>query len=296
MTSAKHLRALLNKPEILVVPGGGSPLELRLISQAGFSAAYLSGYATSATRFGVPDIGLMGFGEVESTVLACTRVMDIPLIVDCDTGYGDVINVQATVRAMERMGAAAVQLEDQAWPKRCGHMDNKVVEPREVAIRKLKAAVAARTNPDMVIIARTDARGPLGLDEAISRCKAFHDNGADVVFVDGPESLDDMDRIGRESPGFVMANMSETGKTPMLTTRELEQLGFDLVIYPTSTLRVSIHAMSTFLNDLKSSGHSNDWISRMASLAQTNHILGMDEIRQFEADVLAQSSRYIDKQ
>src|SRR5690606_13471108 len=141
MTPAKLLRQRINKPEVLVVPGGGSPLEIKLIENTGFEAAYVSGYATAAMRYGVPDIGLVGYGEIENMVTATRNATALPLIVDCDTGYGDVANVVRTVRGLERLGAAAIQIEDQVWPKRCGHMANKVVEPRDVAVRKIRAAV-----------------------------------------------------------------------------------------------------------------------------------------------------------
>lgn len=289
MTPASILRARLAQPDILTVPGGGSPLELKLIERAGFDAAYVSGYAAAAARFGVPDIGLIAFAEIESLVLASRRVCDLPLIVDCDTGYGDVTNVYHTVRCIEQLGGAAIQIEDQAWPKRCGHMDNKLVEPRDVAVRKVRAAVAARSDPDTLIIARTDARGPHGLDEALERCRMFRDVGADILFVDGPHSVAELERIGRELPGLLQVNMSETGKTPLLPARELEQLGFDIAIFPTSAVRLSIQVMSDFLVDLKVTGDSSNWVARMASLEDTNRMLDMDRIRDFEARIVSES-------
>jgi 2-methylisocitrate lyase-like PEP mutase family enzyme len=238
----------------------------------------------------VPDIGLIAFAEIEGLLLASRRICDIPLIVDCDTGYGDVTNVLHTVRSIERLGAAAIQIEDQAWPKRCGHMDDKIVEPRDIAVRKVRAAVAARSNPETLIIARTDARGPHGLDEALERCRMFHDAGADVLFVDGPHSLAELERIGKELPGLLQVNMSETGKTPLLPARELQQLGFDIAIFPTSAVRLSIQIMSDFLLDLKVTGDSTEWVSRMASLEDTNRMLEMDRIRDFEARIIAAST------
>lgn len=289
MTPASLFRSRLAQPDILVVPGGGSPLEIKLIDHAGFEAAYLSGYATAAARFGMPDIGLIAYAEIESVVLASRRVSALPLIVDCDTGYGDVANVRHTVQGIERLGAAAIQIEDQAWPKRCGHMDNKIVESRETALRKLRAALDARMDPDTVIIARTDARGPHGLDDALERCHLFHDAGADVVFVDGPESLEELERIGRELPGPLMANMSETGKTPLLSAHELQQMGFAIALFPSSTVRLNIRIVSDFLNELKATGDSRNWVSRMASLAETNAALDMELIRDFEARIIGSS-------
>ena len=285
MSHAKTLRARLARSEILVVPGGGSPLELKLIEQSGFEAGYISGYATAAARYGLPDIGLAAYAEIEDMVLATRRVTDLPLIVDCDTGYGDVANVHRTVRGMEMLGVAAIQLEDQAWPKRCGHMEGKIVEPREVAVRKIHAAIAARRNPDTLIIARTDSAGPHGLDEALERCRRFKDAGADVLFVDGPRE-GELERVGRELSGPLLANMSETGKTPLFSAAELEQMGFAIALFPSSTVRLTIRAVTDFLSDLKQSGDSRPWVGRMASLAETNQALGLDDLQKFEADII----------
>ncbi|MDR5761101.1 isocitrate lyase/phosphoenolpyruvate mutase family protein [Caballeronia sp. LZ035] len=298
MKSASHasvLRERLQRKDIVVVPGGGSPLEIRMIARAGFEAAYLSGYATAASRYGVPDIGLVAYGEIENAVLATTRVADVPLIVDCDTGYGDVTNMIRTVQGMERLGVAAIQIEDQAWPKRCGHMDAKIVESREVALRKLRAALEGRSNPDTVIIARTDARGPHGLDEALERCRMFRDAGADVVFVDGPQSLEELEIIGRElAGGPLVANMSESGLTPLLSAAELQELGFAIALFPSSTVRLTVRIVEDFLADLKQSGDSRAWVERMASLAETNSALGIETMREFEAHILADVKKRLD--
>ena len=283
---ALNLRKRLSQPKILVVPGGGSPLELRLIEMQGFEAGYVSGYATAASRYAEPDIGLIAYADVEDAVLSMRRVTRIPLIVDCDTGYGDVANVVRTVRGMERLGVAAIQIEDQAWPKKCGHMDNKIVEPRDIAIRKVKAAVQARENSDTLIVARTDARGPMGMSEALDRCHAFKDAGADVLFVDGPQSTDELELIGRTLPGPLIANMSETGLTPLHSAAELEQMGYAIALFPSSTVRLTIGVLSTFLKDLQEKGDSRDWVKQMASLEQTNTLLGLSDIRSFEQQLL----------
>jgi 2-methylisocitrate lyase-like PEP mutase family enzyme len=288
MSPASVLRQRLDQSEIIVIPGGGSPIELRQIQEAGFDAGYVSGYATAAARFGEPDIGLIAYADIAEAVLAIRRVTTIPLIVDCDTGYGDIANVVRTVRGMELLGVAAIQIEDQAWPKRCGHMDNKIVESREVAVRKIKAAVAARTNPDTVIVARTDARGPLGMQEALERCQLFKQAGADVLFVDGPQSLDELEVIGRELPGPLLANMSETGLTPLRSARELQDMGYAIALFPSSTVRLTIKVVGDFLTDLKQTGDSRSWVDRMASLEQTNNALGLGEIRAFEKKLLAE--------
>lgn len=286
MTSpAATLRQLLAEPEILVVPGGGSPLELRLIERAGFEAAYISGYATAAARYGVPDIGLIAYDEVSEMVRATRQVTNLPLIVDCDTGYGDVANVRRTIHGLEALGVAAVQIEDQAWPKRCGHMDNKIIEPEDVALRKLEAAIKARRS-DLVVIARTDARGPYGIEVALDRCHKFRDLGADVLFVDGPESNEELDIITRELKGPLMVNMSESGKTPISPAADLEKMGFSIVIFPSTTVRIAVRQITDFLSDLRRIGDSRNWSDRMASLDETNEALGLGDVRAFEADLL----------
>ena len=284
--SARTLRNRLSQSKILVVPGGGSPLELRLIEAQGFEAGYVSGYATAASRYAEPDIGLIAYADVEQAVLSMRRVTSIPLIVDCDTGYGDVANVVRTVRGMELLGVAAIQIEDQAWPKKCGHMDNKIVEPRDIAIRKVKAAVLARENADTLIVARTDARGPMGMNEALERCRAFKDAGADILFVDGPQSTEELELIGRTLPGPLFANMSERGLTPLHSAQELEQMGYAIALFPSSTVRLTIGVLGRFLKDLQAKGDSRDWVNQMASLEQTNDLLGLSDIRAFEQQLL----------
>ena len=286
MNQTNDLRDLLERPGIFVVPGGGSPLEIRLIEAAGFEAAYVSGYATAANRYGLPDVGLIAYGEVVDMVRATSGVTALPLIVDCDTGYGDVANVRRSVRGLEAAGAAAIQIEDQVWPKRCGHMEGKVVESVDVAVRKVRAAVAARERAETVIVARTDARGPHGLDEALERCRRFKDAGADVLFVDGPESVEELERIGRELSGPLLANMSETGKTPLLSAEELAELGYKIALFPSSTVRICIRAVNDFLADLRTSGDSRSWVPRMASLEETNAALGIGDLQDFETEIL----------
>ena len=210
------------------------------------------------------------------------QVTEIPLIVDCDTGYGDIANVKRTVEGMESLGAAGVQLEDQIWPKKCGHMAGKFVEPRDVAERKIKAAVAARTDPDLLIIARTDSRGHHGMGEAMDRAKMFMDAGADMIFFDGPKSLEELHQICDANIGPQMANMSETGLTPILSAKELEEIGFKLTIWPSTTSRIAVRQVSEFLAHLKETGDSRPWLDKMASLEETNTKLGLDGVKAFE--------------
>jgi 2-methylisocitrate lyase-like PEP mutase family enzyme len=280
-------RALFEADGITVLPGAGSPLEARLIEQHGFAGIYVSGYATAAAVYGLPDIGLIGLAEIAANLTAIRHVTELPLIVDADTGYGDVVNVRDTVRRLEDAGASAIQLEDQVWPKRCGHLAGKEVIDADVMAQKIRAAVAARRNPDLVIIARTDARAPLGLDEAIRRATLYHGSGADVSFIDAPHSIEELARIATEVPGPSMANMSETGLTPALSAAELEQLGFAAVIFPTSALRIAAHAVDAFLGGLALSGDSREWTPSMASLDTLNRTVGIAEAEAFEASVAA---------
>ncbi len=211
------------------------------------------------------------------------RVCSLPVITDADTGYGDATSVHANVRLLEAAGAAAIQIEDQVWPKRCGHMVGKEVIDADAAVRKIASAVAARRHPETLIIARTDALHPLGLEEALTRARRFHDVGADVVFVDAPESVDHLRRIGSTVPGTLMANMSEGGRTPLLGAEELGALGFKIIIYPTAALRVASQHIQQFFADLREAGNSDLWHARMDSLDELNALVGLDRYLALDA-------------
>lgn len=284
---SKTLSQLLDGDGIVVVPGGGTALELRLAELAGFEAGYVSGYATAAAVYGVPDVGLIAYNEVAANVRAMRSVTTIPLIVDCDTGYGDVANVIRTVRGLESIGASAAQFEDQTWPKKCGHMEGKVIEPVEKAAERIRAAVAGRSSPDFKIIARTDARAPLGMDEAMRRLQIYKQAGADILFMDAIESPEEMKRQVSELPGPHMVNMSETGKTPLMSAEELEQIGFKIVIFPSSMIRVMVRQLSEFMAMLRKTGDSRSWLDRMASLDETNAALGLPELNDVSEKIRA---------
>lgn len=270
----------------LVLPGVGTPLEALAAVRAGFPGVYLSGYATAGWQAGKPDIGLTGLREVVDCLTAIGGRLPHPVLVDADTGYGDVANVADTVRRLERAGAGGVQLEDQTWPKRCGHLDGKTVEPLDVMVRKLRAALAARSSPDLFLVARTDARSPLGLDEAISRAQTYAELGVDAVFVDAPHSLAELRRIGAEVPGRLVVNVSESGLTPTVPAAELGALGFDVVIYPTGALRAAAAAVQSYFTHLHKVGDSAGWDGPMVSLAAFNDLVGLDEFRREEAALL----------
>jgi len=290
MTPRKTLRArfadLTAKP--LVVAGIGTPLEARCAVAAGFEAVYQSGYATAAWRHGQPDIGLTALEETAVALESVAEAVDVPILCDADTGYGDVANVVRTVRRLERMGASAIQIEDQSWPKKCGHMRDKTVIAPEEHARKVMGAVRARQDPDTVIIARTDALAPLGMRDALERAKRYADAGADALFIDAPASIADLETIAAGLPDVVLiANMSESGLTPQLSAGEFHELGFGVVLFPTSALRIAARVMTDFFTELRRTGDSRTWLDRMMSLDELNDTVGLPAILAEEAEVLA---------
>lgn len=285
--STQHLTAQIDATDgPLVVPGVGTPLEAAIAVQLGFETLYVSGYATAGWRAAKPDIGLTGIGEVLDCVTAIRDLYDVVVVVDADTGYGDVANVHDSVRRLERAGAGAIQLEDQTWPKRCGHLDGKTVEPAEVMVRKVRTAVQARRDDDTAIIARTDARGPIGLQEALDRAQAYEQAGADVVFVDAPHSGEEIRAIRKVVDGVLMLNMSESGLTPDLDASQLRDVGADLVIYPTGAMRMATRAIADYFAHLREHGSSVGGAEGMTPLDDVNAMLGMAGYR--ELDRLAQ--------
>ena len=280
------LRRLLDRDGVLAAPGGGTPLEAHCAEAAGFDAFYLSGYAVAAWRHGQPDLGLTGMSDVVEAVAAITSSSRISVLVDADTGYGDVTAVAATVRRLEQAGAAAVQFEDQVAPKRCGHMQGKEVIPTAQMERKLAAAVRTRT--DALIVARTDALGPLGVDEAIERGKRYHDLGVDAVFVDAPESREHLERIAQEIPGRLVVNLTESGRTPILPLAEIEAMGFDVALYPTAALRLAGRLISDLYAGIRDAGSTAAWQPQMMSLDEMNALLGQGRVDALEAAVLSQ--------
>lgn len=285
-----NLSTLVSTPGATLVPGVGSALEARLVESAGFPALYLSGYATAAVGFGLPDIGLIGREEMAQTLSRVRAVTDLPVIVDADTGYGDAEAVGHTVRTYERLGAAAVQIEDQVWPKRCGHMTGKVVEQREVAYRKVHAAVRARR--DALVVARTDARAPEGLEEAVRRATEFAAIGADVVFIDAPASAAELREIGAAGIGApLLANVSEGGLTPTLGLEEFSEMGFSIVLYPSNGARVMARALRTFFSDLHQRGDSRALEEQFLTLGELNDVVGLPAFEAFGAEVLEAADR-----
>lgn len=271
------LRAALSSGRTIAMPGVFDALSARLAAQAGFETVFLSGYAMSATQLGEPDFGLLGESEVVATATRTCAAVEVPVVVDADTGYGNAVNVIRTVQDLVRAGAAGIFLEDQVWPKRCGHMRGKRVIPIAEQVGKLRAAVEARGDGGLVIVARTDARQAVGLDDAIARAEAYRAAGADALFVEAPQSVDELREIGRRLPPPLVANMVEQGATPDLTAEELAALGFRWVVYPVAALFAATHAMQELYGKLRADGHTRAVRTRQVGFADFNRIVGLDE-------------------
>ena len=274
------LREMLEKPEIVVAPGCYDVLSARLVEQAGFKAAFMTGFGASGSILGQPDYGLMTMNEMATVCANMTSVLNIPLIGDVDTGYGNPLNVWRTIREFERAGMAAVHIEDQVFPKRCGHMEKKAVIPVEEHIEKIRACVDARE--DMLIIARSDARATHGIEEAIKRVIAYHEAGADIVYIDAPGSVEELRMIAQQAKGFKFVNQVERGKTPLLTTDELQEIGFDIVIFPTSTVFTAAKAMQKMLAELKANHTTRESLDQMTTFEEYTTMVGMPELMAME--------------
>ena len=284
-TPGARLRELLAGPRIVVAPGAYDALTARLVERAGFPAVYLSGAGVSYTHLARPDIGLVTAEEMVARASAITAAVGIPVLADGDTGFGNAINTERTVRSYERAGLAGVQLEDQTFPKRCGHLDGKEVVPAEEMAGKIAAAVEARRDPSFVIVARTDALATHGVDEALRRLRLYAAAGADVLFADGPTTVAELAALPPALPLPAMANMVEGGKTPALAASELQRLGFRLVIFPNSLVRLFARQGAALLERLRASGTTADRRDDMLSFEELNLLLGT-------ADVLARGRRY----
>jgi len=288
MTDAVNLRTRLAHKPIMVAPGVYDALTAHLAERAGFSALYVSGAAIAYTRLGRPDIGLVAMSEVVDTIAMIRDRVGAHLVVDADTGYGNALNVSRTIRLFERAGANAIQLEDQGFPKRCGHLDNKTLIPTEEMVGKIKAALDARESRDTLIIARTDAVGVEGFERAVERAANYRDAGADMLFVEAPKTRDELARISPAVTGVpLMANMVEGGKTPPLGASDLEALGFSLVIFPGAIVRALARTASEFYASLAAHGTSQPFLDRMLDFAALNDVIGTPELialgKQYEA-------------
>jgi methylisocitrate lyase len=286
MRRTTRLKELILAPEILVMPGAHDSLVARIIEQAGFQAVTLGGYPATANLLGKPDVSLLSMTEmVEYTRRICGAV-DVPVFTDGDTGYGNVTNVYRTVKEMERAGAAGMFIEDQVFPKRCGHMEGKQVIPAEEMVAKIKAALDARIDPDFVIMARTDALAVHGIDEAIRRGNLYRETGADLIFVEAPQTIEDMKRINREIDAPTLANNVEGGKSPLLTAKELESIGYNVVVFPIASTYCIAKAVTDLMRELKEKGTTESFLDRMITFTSFNELVGLPDIRKKEEGYL----------
>ena len=278
-----RLRELMNKPGCIVAPGVADALAARLVTMAGFDVVYMTGFGTGLTRLGMPDVGLLTATEMIDNASRIVDASGLPVVADADTGYGNPINTRRTVRDYEKAGVAAVHLEDQTWPKRCGHLAGKGVIPTAEMVAKVKAACDARRDSDFVIIARTDAIAVEGMNAALDRAAAYREAGADVLFVEAPVGLEEVKIVANRFKGIpLLYNMAASGKTPDLPADELGRLGFKISLYPNWLLLAAIPAMQNILSELKrtcSIAHMRD---KVATFKQFTDIAGLPEIQKLE--------------
>ena len=287
MSARQTLKQLLKRNKLLVAPGCFDGLSARLVQEAGFEAAYLSGGAV-ARSMGIPDIGLVTMSESIDRAVQVVAAINIPIIADADTGYGNAVNLVRSVREFERAGVAAIHIEDQITPKRCGHLDGKEVISLSEMAKKLEAALATRTDPDFCIIARTDARGVNGFDDAVKRANAFAKLGVDAIFFEAPQSEEELAEIPQRVPNIpLLVNVFKGGKTPMLPMDGLEKMGYRIAIYPSETQRAAIHAMRTALSTLKREGTTESIDAALTTFKDRDKVVGLDDWNKIERNYMA---------
>jgi 2-methylisocitrate lyase-like PEP mutase family enzyme len=276
------LRRLINERRGLLVPGAGNALAARVIEDAGFEAVYLSGAGLTNQFYGIPDLGFISLNDVAAHTAAIRDVIQLPLIVDIDVGFGNAVNVHHTIKVLERSGANAVQIEDQAMPKRCGHFAGKSIISQEEMCGKIKAAVDARAHDDFLIIARTDARSINGLQDALDRAQAYAQAGADMTFIEAPESVEEMKIIAAQAYCPQLVNMVIGGKTPSLPQQELAQMGFGIVLYANAALQGAVHGMNQALHHLKQTGELKEDPSLVATFSQRQSVVKKEDFDALE--------------
>ena len=277
MDKAELIRQALSQSGQIVMPGVYDALSAKIAARSGFEVIFITGYSLSATLLGEPDFGLLTQTEVIAAAQRICSVVETPVIVDADTGYGNAINVIRTVRDLIAAGAAGMFLEDQVWPKRCGHMKGKQVISLEEQLKKLKAAIEAKQKHDFFIVARTDSRQALGLNAAIERGIAFKNAGADAVFIEAPESKEEMREISKQVRGPLVANMLERGVTPLMGPNELKELGFDLIVWPLAPLYSVAKSLTEVYTTLRRDGSTLAILDRLMPFDEFNRIVGLDE-------------------
>ncbi len=286
-----RLRALLESGQTIVAPGAFDPLSARLVEEAGFPAVYMTGFGTSAALIGRPDVGLVTMTEMTGNAARIAACVDIPVIADADTGYGNPLNVIRTVGAYETAGVAGIHIEDQVAPKKCGHMENKLVIPAEEMAQKVRAAVEARTHPDFVIIARTDARAVEGLERSLERGRMYREAGADVLFIEALTSEAEAEEAARAFPGVpLLFNWAEGGKTPPVSLDRLKELGYRIVIFPISTLLAATGAMRRILREIARAGTPAAAMPELPSFAEFVDFIGLPQIQEAEQRYAAKAA------
>jgi 2,3-dimethylmalate lyase len=285
MRATTKLRQMLQEPGIVAAPGAYDCLTARLIQQAGFPAVYMTGAGTSIAKLGYPDLALATASEMIANAAEIAAAVEVPVIADADTGYGSILNVQRTIRQYERAGVAAVHIEDQEFPKRCGHLDNKRVIPTADMAQKIRAAVDARTDQDFVLIVRTDALAVTGWDDTMRRCEEYINAGADALFIEALRTPEEAEQVARTFNLPLLYNFVETGKSPLIPVQELERLGFKLVIFPVSALLTVSKVVANLMRELRQRGTTAHLMDNMVRLEECFEIVGLSEM-------LAQDARY----
>jgi len=278
----KKLSRMIKSKKPLVIPGVYDAIGAKIAEKVGFDAMFQTGYGTSATLFGMPDYGFIGATETVDNARRISNAISVPLIVDSDTGYGNALSVWKLVKELESAGAAGIFLEDQRWPKRCGHMQGKEVISQEEYTEKLGAAIDARENKDFIIVARTDSRAIEGLEAAIERGIQNKKTGADAVFIEAPRSLDEMKKIGKEIKSPLVANMIEGGATPINSAQTLNKIGFNIILYPLSVLFANTFATMNILQELKNTGTTVKYKQKVVNFDQFNNLVELDKFKKME--------------
>ena len=289
MRPTTKLRQMLREPGVIVAPGAYDCLTAKIIQREGFPAVYVTGAGTSMSRLGYPDLALATLTEMVANAADIAATVEVPVIGDGDTGYGSILNVQRTVRQYQRAGIAGFHIEDQEFPKRCGHLDNKRVIPQSDMVQKIRAAVDARTDDDFVIIVRTDALAVTGWDDTMSRCESYVEAGADVLFIEALRTREEMERAVRSFDVPLLYNFVETGKSPLVPTTELERIGFKLVIFPVSAMLTVCNVVAHLMRELKSQGTTAHLMDNMVSLVECFNTMGLSQM-------LAQDAHYAEAQ
>jgi len=282
MSVRSTLRELLAGPDLVMAPGVADALNARLVAREGFKVIYMTGSGTTASRLGMPDIGLLTMTEMVDNAGRIADASGLPVIADADTGYGGPINVQRTTRAYERAGVAGIHIEDQQWPKRCGHLQGKTLIPAAEMAAKVRAATDAREDKDFVVIARTDALSVEGFEQALDRGRLYEEAGADMIFIEAPNTPDQLAAVPRSFRVPTLFNMASSGKTPFLSAEEIQQLGFKVVIYPNFMLLAAVTAARSVLQELKRTGSIADVAKRVTSFTELFDLVGMREVQELE--------------